>query len=198
MFLAGILKQRRHDRWREGGRAARASSPTAAPTPICCMPASRRSGSCRTTCARSSWPRRRCTPARGCSWIISGVDRVERITLAGAFGSHIDVKYAMILGLIPDCDLAKVSAAGNAAGTGARIALLNRGARAEIEQVVRADREDRDRDRAALSGALRRRDGDPARERALSQPRQGGDLPAPSTAGARPASDAGAGAGRRG
>ena len=66
-----------------------------------------------------------------------GVDRVERITLAGAFGSHIDVKYAMILGLIPDCDLAKVSAAGNAAGTGARIALLNQGARAEIEQVVR-------------------------------------------------------------
>jgi uncharacterized 2Fe-2S/4Fe-4S cluster protein (DUF4445 family) len=66
-----------------------------------------------------------------------GVDRVERITLAGAFGSHIDVKYAMILGLIPDCDLAKVSSAGNAAGTGARIALLNRAARAEIEQVVR-------------------------------------------------------------
>ena len=66
-----------------------------------------------------------------------GVDQVERITLAGAFGSHIDVKYAMVLGLIPDCDLAKVSSAGNAAGTGARIALLNRTARAEIEQVVR-------------------------------------------------------------
>jgi uncharacterized 2Fe-2S/4Fe-4S cluster protein (DUF4445 family) len=66
-----------------------------------------------------------------------GVERVERITLAGAFGSHIDVKYAMVLGLIPDCDLARVSSAGNAAGTGARIALLNRGARAEIEQVVR-------------------------------------------------------------
>jgi uncharacterized 2Fe-2S/4Fe-4S cluster protein (DUF4445 family) len=43
----------------------------------------------------------------------------------------------MVLGLIPDCDLAKVSSAGNAAGTGARIALLNRAARAEIEQVVR-------------------------------------------------------------
>ena len=66
-----------------------------------------------------------------------GVDRVERITLAGAFGSHIEPKYAMILGLIPDCDLAKVSSAGNAAGTGARIALLNRRARSEIEQVVR-------------------------------------------------------------
>ena len=60
-----------------------------------------------------------------------GIDSVERITLAGAFGSHIDVKYAMVLGLIPDCDLANVSSAGNAAGTGARIALLNRQARGE-------------------------------------------------------------------
>ncbi|MDX1710460.1 MAG: ASKHA domain-containing protein, partial [Rhodovibrionaceae bacterium] len=53
-----------------------------------------------------------------------GVDKVDRIVLAGAFGSHIDTKYAMVLGLIPDCDLSKVYAAGNAAGTGARIALL--------------------------------------------------------------------------
>jgi uncharacterized 2Fe-2S/4Fe-4S cluster protein (DUF4445 family) len=66
-----------------------------------------------------------------------GAERVDRITLAGAFGSHIDVKYAMVLGLIPDCDLAKVTSAGNAAGTGARIALLNREARAEIERVVK-------------------------------------------------------------
>jgi uncharacterized 2Fe-2S/4Fe-4S cluster protein (DUF4445 family) len=65
-----------------------------------------------------------------------GIDRVDRITLAGAFGSHIDVKYAMILGLIPDCKLDKVTSAGNAAGTGARIALLNRQARREIEEVV--------------------------------------------------------------
>jgi uncharacterized 2Fe-2S/4Fe-4S cluster protein (DUF4445 family) len=66
-----------------------------------------------------------------------GVDKVDRITLAGAFGSHIDVKYAMVLGMIPDCDLAKVTSAGNAAGTGARIALLNRGARDEIARVVK-------------------------------------------------------------
>jgi uncharacterized 2Fe-2S/4Fe-4S cluster protein (DUF4445 family) len=66
-----------------------------------------------------------------------GVDAVERIVLAGAFGSHIDVTYAMVLGMIPDCDLAKVQSAGNAAGTGARIALLNQRARDEIEQVVR-------------------------------------------------------------
>ena len=66
-----------------------------------------------------------------------GIDKLDRITLAGAFGSHIDVKYAMVLGMIPDCDLAKVTSAGNAAGTGARIALLNRKARDEITRVVK-------------------------------------------------------------
>src|SRR5215470_4977908 len=65
------------------------------------------------------------------------IDQVDRITLAGAFGSHIDVKYAMVLGMIPDCDLAKVVSAGNAAGTGARIALLNLKARDEIARVVK-------------------------------------------------------------
>ncbi len=60
-----------------------------------------------------------------------------RITLAGAFGAQIDPLYAMTLGMIPDCDLDKVASAGNAAGTGARIALLNRAARAEIERVAR-------------------------------------------------------------
>ena len=57
--------------------------------------------------------------------------------MAGAFGSHVDVKYAMILGMIPDCDLKNVTSAGNAAGTGARIALLDRNSRSEIRQVVR-------------------------------------------------------------
>jgi len=66
-----------------------------------------------------------------------GVDHVDRIRLAGAFGSHIDVKYAMVLGMIPDCDLAQVSSAGNAAGTGARIALLDNGSRKTIEELVR-------------------------------------------------------------
>ena len=66
-----------------------------------------------------------------------GIETIGKIRLAGAFGSHIDVKYAMILGLIPDCDLAHVQSAGNAAGTGARIALLNSKARDEIEAVVR-------------------------------------------------------------
>ncbi len=66
-----------------------------------------------------------------------GIEQVGRIVLTGAFGSHIDTRHAMVLGMIPDCPLGKVSAAGNAAGTGARIALVNRAARAEIEAVVR-------------------------------------------------------------
>jgi len=47
-----------------------------------------------------------------------GADRVENVVLAGAFGAHISPKH------------------GNAAGTGARIALLNKASRAEIEQTV--------------------------------------------------------------
>jgi uncharacterized 2Fe-2S/4Fe-4S cluster protein (DUF4445 family) len=66
-----------------------------------------------------------------------GIDEVHRIRLAGAFGSQIDPVHAMVLGMVPDCEPEKVTAAGNAAGTGARIALLNRTARAEIEDVVR-------------------------------------------------------------
>ncbi|MGE5767633.1 MAG: ASKHA domain-containing protein [Bacteroidota bacterium] len=66
-----------------------------------------------------------------------GLERVDQIMLAGAFGSHIDTKYAMVLGMIPDCPLEQVYSAGNAAGTGARIALLNQVARDEIEQVIR-------------------------------------------------------------
>lgn len=66
-----------------------------------------------------------------------GVDKVDRVVLAGAFGAHISPRHAMILGMIPDVPLDKVTSAGNAAGTGARIALLNRASRAEIEQTVR-------------------------------------------------------------
>jgi uncharacterized 2Fe-2S/4Fe-4S cluster protein (DUF4445 family) len=66
-----------------------------------------------------------------------GVEAVDEVHLAGAFGSHIDTRHAMVLGLIPDCDLAHVRSIGNAAGTGALIALLSGAARDEIEHVVR-------------------------------------------------------------
>jgi uncharacterized 2Fe-2S/4Fe-4S cluster protein (DUF4445 family) len=65
-----------------------------------------------------------------------GVDTVDRVTLAGAFGAHISPKHAMVLGMIPDAPLDKVTSAGNAAGTGARIALCSVAARDQIEATV--------------------------------------------------------------
>lgn len=65
-----------------------------------------------------------------------GVESVDEIRLAGAFGSHIDPMYAMVLGMIPDCDLDHVFSAGNAAGSGAMMALLSGAARVEIEELV--------------------------------------------------------------
>jgi uncharacterized 2Fe-2S/4Fe-4S cluster protein (DUF4445 family) len=65
---------------------------------------------------------------------IAGYDSVR---LAGAFGSHIDPAYALILGLIPDCDPAIARNVGNSAGGGAVRALLSRAARDEIAAVAR-------------------------------------------------------------
>ena len=65
-----------------------------------------------------------------------GTETVDRIVLAGAFGSHISPKHALALGMIPDCRLDRVTSAGNAAGTGARMALCSLAARSEIEDVV--------------------------------------------------------------
>jgi len=64
------------------------------------------------------------------------ITSVDQIGLAGAFGSFIDPKYAMVLGLVPDCDLNGIKAVGNAAGTGAQMALLNSDRRREIEKTV--------------------------------------------------------------
>jgi uncharacterized 2Fe-2S/4Fe-4S cluster protein (DUF4445 family) len=66
----------------------------------------------------------------------TGVTAVDRISLAGAFGSYIDPKYALLLGLIPDCDLKMIAGVGNAAGDGARIALLNRHKREEAQRIA--------------------------------------------------------------
>lgn len=66
-----------------------------------------------------------------------GVDHVDKVILAGAFGSYINKESALVLGLFPDCAPDRVSAVGNAAGDGARIALLNRSKRKEIERIAR-------------------------------------------------------------
>ena len=102
-----------------------------------------------------------------------GVERVDRITLAGAFGSHIDTTYAMVLG--PDPGLRPRQGLGRRQRR--RHRRPDRAAESHRAQRDRAagqaDREDRDRARAALPGALRRRHGDPAQDRALPEPRRG-------------------------
>ena len=67
----------------------------------------------------------------------SNLQSPDKIILAGGFGSYIDKEKAMLIGLIPDCELKNVYAVGNAAGDGARIALLNIEKRVEIDSVTR-------------------------------------------------------------
>lgn len=66
-----------------------------------------------------------------------GITELDRVILAGAFGSHIDREASMTLGMFPDCAIDKVYAVGNAAGDGARMALLNRGKRKEASERAR-------------------------------------------------------------
>lgn len=65
-----------------------------------------------------------------------GVKQFDRLAVAGAFGSHIDKLQAMVMGMYPDCDLDKVEYIGNAAGDGARIALLNLDRRREADEIA--------------------------------------------------------------
>jgi uncharacterized 2Fe-2S/4Fe-4S cluster protein (DUF4445 family) len=75
----------------------------------------------------------------GCKLLMQrmGVSEVAKIKLAGAFGNHIDPHHALVLGMVPDCDLNRIVAVGNAAGHGARIALVNAAARLEIAALAR-------------------------------------------------------------
>ncbi len=66
-----------------------------------------------------------------------GITSLDRVVLAGAFGSHIDPKYALILGMLPDCYVENISSSGNAAGTGALKALTSTPARIEIEEKIK-------------------------------------------------------------
>lgn len=66
-----------------------------------------------------------------------GVENPDSVTLAGAFGSYINKESAMVIGMFPDCDLENVQAVGNAAGDGAKLALLSRGKREEAQHVAR-------------------------------------------------------------
>jgi uncharacterized 2Fe-2S/4Fe-4S cluster protein (DUF4445 family) len=65
------------------------------------------------------------------------VEQLDRLYLAGAFGSHLDVRTAMAIGLLPELSADRVLVAGNTALTGAYLALLSSAARDELRQVAR-------------------------------------------------------------
>jgi uncharacterized 2Fe-2S/4Fe-4S cluster protein (DUF4445 family) len=75
----------------------------------------------------------------GCKLMLRrmGLERPDRIKIAGAFGNHIDIQRAELLGLFPDCPLEHVTSIGNAAGDGCRMALLDRRKRAEADRLAR-------------------------------------------------------------
>jgi uncharacterized 2Fe-2S/4Fe-4S cluster protein (DUF4445 family) len=66
-----------------------------------------------------------------------GMDNMDKIKIAGAFGTHVDREKALIMGLFPDCEIEKILSIGNAAGDGCRAALLNRAKRDEANWVSR-------------------------------------------------------------
>lgn len=69
----------------------------------------------------------------GCKLMVKrmGLDKVDRVKIAGAFGTHVDRTKALVMGLFPDCEIEMIEGVGNAAGDGCRAALLNTKKRVE-------------------------------------------------------------------
>ncbi len=63
----------------------------------------------------------------GCKLMMKrmGVEKVDKVKIAGAFGTHVDRTKALVMGLFPDCEVESIYGVGNAAGDGCRAALLN-------------------------------------------------------------------------
>ena len=63
----------------------------------------------------------------GCKLMVKrmGLEKVDTVKIAGAFGTHVDREKALAIGLFPDCEIEKIKGVGNAAGDGCRTALLN-------------------------------------------------------------------------
>ena len=69
----------------------------------------------------------------GCKLMVKrmGLEKVDTVKIAGAFGTHVDREKALTMGLFPDCEIEMIKGIGNAAGDGCRAALLNVNKRVE-------------------------------------------------------------------
>jgi uncharacterized 2Fe-2S/4Fe-4S cluster protein (DUF4445 family) len=66
-------------------------------------------------------------------------NEIDQVIIAGAFGTFIDIESAITIGMLPHLPLERFSQVGNAAGTGARLALISLSQRAEAERIARLD-----------------------------------------------------------
>ena len=62
---------------------------------------------------------------------------IEEVIIAGAFGSYIDVTSATTIGMLPPIPLDRIRQVGNAAGAGAKLALISRSKRSEAQTIAR-------------------------------------------------------------
>jgi uncharacterized 2Fe-2S/4Fe-4S cluster protein (DUF4445 family) len=65
-----------------------------------------------------------------------GEEKIGKVIIAGAFGTYIDVNSAVAIGMLPVLPLERFQQVGNAAGTGARLALISRAKRAAAQKMV--------------------------------------------------------------
>jgi uncharacterized 2Fe-2S/4Fe-4S cluster protein (DUF4445 family) len=63
-------------------------------------------------------------------------DKIKQVIIAGAFGTYIDVASAVTIGMLPSLPLNRFRQAGNAAGMGAKLALISLAKRAEAQTIV--------------------------------------------------------------
>ena len=159
--------------------ARRASSPTAAPSPTCCWRRRADPITVTQTDMRAIQLAKAALYA-GTKLLMEkqGIEHVDRIQFAGAFGCFIDPKYAMVLGLIPDCDLDKVSAPSATPPAPARAWRCSIAAIAARSRRRSADREDRDRAGTEIPGAFRPRHGAAQQGRPVPETGGGGETAA--------------------
>jgi uncharacterized 2Fe-2S/4Fe-4S cluster protein (DUF4445 family) len=63
-------------------------------------------------------------------------DQIDQVIIAGAFGNYIDLKSAVAIGMLPDLPLDRFAQVGNAAGIGAKLALVSYPHRATAQSIA--------------------------------------------------------------
>ncbi|MGD8651876.1 MAG: ASKHA domain-containing protein [Desulfobacterales bacterium] len=76
----------------------------------------------------------------GCMTLLTevgmNIQDIEHIILAGGFGSYVDLEKAMVIGLLPEMDSAKVTFIGNGSLMGARMSSLTNRIRKDVVEVT--------------------------------------------------------------